>query len=365
MPISVKGIGQVTADMHGIQYLPVGTGVVIGKARPLHEERDGNAFNATGERRYVQKYLVQLGHKTAGKDDACKAPGIPRPWSPYVPFSQGLAADQAALVVDISARQKLADDWQFWVVTVTYSTNVGDAGPPQGGLTATGLGSDLVGAQNEPWKKRPRVEGDNEVIQMAFGCDLDGKKYVDTAGQFFNPPPQRRVACPVFMIYRNEKIVDFRADVLKMSRYAFAINSDVWGGFQPKLLQMYPIQYRLEWFGKIPYLAKTYKIVVFPESMKSTYRDKAVKTPWNWQTKILSRGLYEIGVGTDPTKPVPIFMPFGGRATTPQLLDKDGKSKKSDGRPVDPYYIDFKDFPELSFASILPSDILQTVGVYP
>jgi hypothetical protein len=326
---------------------------MVGPAEPLTEDRDGSVFTASGDREYVQKYRVKSFYKSISKDDVCRAVGIPLPWSVYTPFSPVLKADLAALLVETSATPQVKDDWQYWIVTCRYSTRVPEEGPPKA-PNVTKHGHEPDGTQNQPWKKRARIEWDYEVINEAFPKDLAGVPYVDTVGIPINPPPTRPVACQVLLVRKNFQTFNPK----QYAKWGFAINSGLWCGFDPKTVKCYPVKPKLEWLGKIPFWEVHMKFVFLPDIITGAGRDRT------WQTSILMRGGYEKkAINGGAEEPWPIFMQgkSGLRATTPQLLDELGHVTTA----ATPYYKPFRDYQELDFNLLLNESEVLDAAVYP
>lgn len=321
---------------------------VVGPAEPLTEDRDGSAFTASGDRDYTQKYRVKALYKTVSKDDVCRAVGIPAPWSKYVPFSVGLKADAASLLVDISASPQVKDDWQFWVVTCRYSTRLPASGPPKL-PNSTKLGFETDGTQNKPWLERPEAEWDDETINEAFPKDLTGKPYLDTAGIPLNPPPTRPVSCPVLFVRKN--LETYSPDTY--GRYAYAINSDSWLGYAPKTVKCYPVKAKLAWRGSIPFWMANFKFVFLPKIITGDGRNRT------WQTSVLSKGIMELKSINGQPKKAEFIYTRTGRATVPQLLSKEGAYTTT------PYYIPFTDYQELPFNQLINQTEIQNLAVYP
>src|SRR5207245_480029 len=111
----------------------------------------------------------------------------------------GLECDPACFAISISARREFQDDWQSWVVTVTYSTEA----PEEGMDFFTQWPTDLLGPQNNPWEERPVLKCSIEELQVAEPFDLDGKPFWSSAKRPLSPAPTFPDPVVVYKFTRN------------------------------------------------------------------------------------------------------------------------------------------------------------------
>lgn len=214
----------------------------------LFEDRSGQIFEATsGNRNYVRKFRVMVNDNRVGPLTVSKAPGIPLPFSPYMTETE---FDLLALLTGIQAAPEHADDWQSWIVTCTYSTEMPTNGP--GDFNSP---DNQSGDQNNPEHEPPDIDWDWDTEHRALSKDLDGKPIVNSAGQPFTPVPTFEVAPNILNFARNELFFDRS----KSSKYSFVTNKDVFLGAPPGTVLCYPPKAKRVFKGKSAYWRVTYK----------------------------------------------------------------------------------------------------------
>lgn len=311
----------------------------------LFEGKTGTPFSASGVRKYTRRFLVIVKTNLLGPAGVSSCPGVPMPFAPYTP-NRREEWDLLAVAVDISADQADRDDWQKWIVTVQYSTEVPPGGPT---FLKTGLGNARSGTQQNPWDEPPAVEADVENETTYPVQDLDGKAYTNSADQPFTPPYARPSGYRVYTATRNEKKADFET---RLEDYVYVVNSTTWKGYQPGYVLCTggrgPLLYR----GAVPFYRVTYKFLC----KKRVQLPDGTFTP-GWQPRILDAGMFQrdtlFGIAAIPDTLVPIVQ-FGHQVNQPVLLDGNGlvQTEKYDmSYPIvalrgklKPKYRDFKDF---------------------
>ena len=322
------------------------------KVAPIWSGRTGRPFSASGEREYVQKFRVVVDDVRVAGVAVGAAPGIPRPFSPYIQVD-GVEYDLLALCVEIIAEQEKDDDWQTWVVTCRYSTVMPRGGAPVFAGYPTGSG----GSHNNPELTPPELEWDFETAQQAVHRDLDGKPFLNSALSPFTPAPSIEVAFPVLVMTRNE--IGFNA--AKAVQYAYAVNSDKFLGADPETVLCYPPRARYQFRGALSYWRVTYRLKFNTHSYeenKSENDPAAGKTTVKdtWQPKYLDAGTMRID--TNPAskffgRPVQIMRGVAP-ATTPVLLDgKGNEAPRNDDGTITEHYIKFRTRRKLSFATLI------------
>ncbi|MGD0781266.1 MAG: hypothetical protein ABSA30_00240 [Candidatus Aminicenantales bacterium] len=127
-------------------------------------------------------------------------------WSPY-------PEDLLAICRNVQLTQN-KDAPYFWTADCEWSTL--QNGNP-------------LDQQKRPDQRRPDWGYSFEPIQKFFPADLDGKKYIDTAGTPFDPAPARAIFVQAYTIRRYEAVANRDGDADYMNAY----NSDAWQGAKP------------------------------------------------------------------------------------------------------------------------------------
>lgn len=310
-------------------------------------ERSGTPFNAYGAREYARRFLVQVTDRRMATVSVCLAPGLPLPWAFYV-SQNGVEFDTQALMIRMSAEQQDREDWQFWVVTCLYSTEMPNSGQPDipGYPGPGGTAGPNQGAANSPDLEPPEISWDYEIVQMAVPFDREGNAFTDATGTPYSPPPVFEIAHPVLTIVRNELSFDIR----KAKEYAYALNDRPFLGEIRGRVQCLPPRAVQMFKGPLVYARVTYKLRVFTvfeelQNLPQNRRPNVFKRGWKlsvdgplalslinnltWQPVILNAG-YNIIDDSDPFSPtflkaVPRRPPNRGAAfSTPQLLNENG-----------------------------------------
>lgn len=297
--------------------------------------RTGTTFTIEGNREYLRRFLVVVRFKEMGPYSVCLAPGLPRARSLYVTNTD---YDLLALAVKFEAKQADEDDWQRWIVEVTYSTKL----PPAGSKDNT---------QNNPENEPADIEWDYEVGHEAPFSDLDGLPFLNTAQQPFSPPPTFPVAYPILNISRNE----LTYDAYKGAYYSFALNDDSFLGFPPGTVQCLPPKAKQVSRGSLVYWRVTYKLKFSYIVDNPSDDDYAVSSQGlpiglrSFQPKILNKGSEHMVAG----HPEAILDKRTGR--TVRLLDESGEILEPSvpGAPLVPYFVPFRMYRSASFNSLL------------
>lgn len=313
----------------------------------------GQPFSQDNIREYTVKYKIATRNK-AYANNICmvKALGLPGPYWPYV-STDGLVVDPCAFAVRIRADPLDPEDWQWWVITVDYSTQL----PEEGANFYTQWPSSVVGPQNNPWQKRARLRMEFEDTTEAFPFDLNGKAYTSSAGQPFTPPPTRTHKHVVLVFTRNmptnmvtpQTVSDFNNCTNDQTFLGQPVNC-VFCNFLPG---------DLKYLGRIPY----YEVTIRFKLETRTYLDPNTIRPGfagvlkrrTWQPLLLDQGteqkvthpLFRLAFNN-----VPIIR-HGQPTTQPQLLDGFGAELRpaADGK-LYPRYVEFEDFPKRNLQTL-------------
>lgn len=325
---------------------------------PTFDGNTGNPWDTSGVRTYEKSWKVGVKTKShANPLVVVKHRDLPFPYAPYI-SNNGLQIDPAAFAVSIDAKPMVDDDWQWWIVTVKYSTEMPDNGPDFSlASQARGWPSYLLGVQNIPWYERPTFTFDEGEMTIAEPFDRLGRAYVSSAGQPFSPPPSRRHRYPIYVFERNMPTFMVTAGLIQ--RYTDALNDRTFlghprGTVQCKSFAPGQLRYR----GKITYyrirlsFAIETRLVVDPNALAAAAAFGtpvlAATTRRTWQPWYIDQGTEVIETRT-PLKtfntPVPIIV-NGQPATHPKMLDGNGQQLRPspDGK-LYPFRLEFEDFP--------------------
>ena len=321
----------------------------IGPPNPTFDGNTGSPFSSSTVRTYTKSFKVGIRIKEyANPVTVCKCPGLPIPYAPYV-SNDGLLVDPAAFAVSIHAEPMEKDDWQWWIVTVEYTTEMPENGPNFFVQWPT----DLLGPQNNPWDERPTLKMEKETYQAAEPFDLEGKPYVNSAGTPLSPAPTRQVTIPVYVFKRNMSTTKLTPQLI--ADYNDVLNEHTFLG-QPKgTVHCTLIPGDLKYRGRICYYDVTIRfrvktrMIKDPEWVPGNGVQQLVRE--QWQPYYLDQGTEEIldipflGGAAHPLngRPVPITE-FGQPVTTPRLLDKNGKVQRPINGVLYPRWLKFTDY---------------------
>jgi hypothetical protein len=309
----------------------------------LHDTRQGSAFSVRGKRNKFRRFLVWTTNPDYGSNEICGCAGIPTPYSLYA-TADGQDFDILAVCTDISAvlvdEIKKDDSRYIWVVLCTYTSDVPEEGIP----AYTGLDNDPASSTNLPWTEPPIPKWEDEIEQKSPQRDLDGRPYINSAGQPFTPAFTAPAPRQVLILTRNE--INFDRGIA--SSYGFAVNSDVFMNALPGSAQCYPIKAEQVTRGILKYWRVTYRIrfgaILGPNELNPILASLApiiglagiqtlIAAGYNlesFQPYILDAGLMELKrngpfAGSVPGL-VPILLPGTGQPVSqPVLLDGAGQ----------------------------------------
>lgn len=384
-----------------------------GYANEIMSSNEGTIFDADDiyKREYTKTFRVRVLDKRVGAETVCRAPGIPAPYTPY--FSAGnYEYDLSALVTNISAKKENEGDWQNWLVTVKYSTELRNT------KSDFGYPSKKDGTANHPELEPPVLDWDFEVTKEALPLDLNSRPFINSAGDLYDPPPMVDIARPVLSLQRNQ--LNFNAVIAQ--QYAFALNSKMFLGQYPYTAQSYPPKATQKQLGGLIYWRVHYKIrfksLVSVRTWSSTKRryvpidrkkdeqkfldsitegygffgNPYTRDPGKtWLVELLDAGyneyprnkqemtqdqynLYIENLGKLPSGPFPgmpgapsartkrpIINPQGGPLSKPALLDGDGAKlpipKLLTDDALRPYYNQFWCYPEADLNILLQQGV--------
>ncbi len=292
------------------------------------------------KRAYTREFRVQVDSLADGPKTACSAPGIPRLYDPYV---FGNESDDYALVRDIDA-DRMQGASLYWKVTVRYET---PEPVNERGNSPSGTQHEQAGQHDNPLAMLAEVQSSTEKFREVIYSVYDTTTGTltpckNTAGQVFDPPPEKDATRLVLSITRNEAISVLHpaVDVI----YSDAVNSDTWWGCPPGTWKCQGISTQRETkqlsSGAIfPYLRCTYKFEARP----------------SWDLQILDAGSYSIQVFDVKRRKIQFKTDDGH----PRIGALDGQGEElRDGLP--PVYLTFRVYPRRPFGALnLPQSFAQ------
>ncbi len=179
-----------------------------------------------GQRSYTRKFEVI----TSGLADAYsvkQATGIPR-------RGDVLLTDTDARVKSVAPEQN-DDNPYLWIVTVEYDTTTN---PEQ---------------EENPLDRPAEVTWSFTQFQRIAEKDVNGEALLNSAGYYFDPPPEIDDSRPVLTITRNEPAFNASQAI----DYQDAVNSDSFLGFEPYQAKVANItatrQFEKVWYWKVTY----------------------------------------------------------------------------------------------------------------
>lgn len=308
----------------------------------MSQQQTAEVDFATGDRNYVQEWLVQV--KTSAIDSLAvlDCPGLPRAGAFY---ASDTAFDLLSLAIKFSSKRLTDADWGQWLVTVNYSTKL-----PPGGFPNSPGGPQGDGANNNPELEPPDIEYDYEVGQEAPQSDLDKKAYLNSAKLPFSPPPKFPAGYPILMISRNE--LGFNTQ--RANQYAFALNSDIFMGYRPETVMCYPPKAKLVFKGPLQYWRVTYRLkfaAIVTDKTDKDYAENAQGQPIglrNFQPHILDQGSMQLKA--DGTYE-PVYVHNSRHI---DLLDGAGRQQKAPlGQLKKGFFLPFRQFRTMPFKRLI------------
>jgi hypothetical protein len=303
----------------------------------LTDDVEGTPFDSSGVRTYIRRFRVTAKINFVGPAGICQCPGIPRPFSPYIP-GRPVESDLQAKAVRIQARRENPGDWQNWIVTVSYSVQ---------------LGAFPFGPQNEPWYEAPYLRVETEDTQDTPEVDRNGRAYLNTVGQPFTPPPSFPGGMAGLIIRRNERHFTLDSVLNQVETFNYAVNSIPWLGRGAGKILCKVESAEEVYRGDLRYWVFVYRLRF--KKLEKLPDGKDVST---WQPRILNAGMYRwkkvFGV---PLKDAPIVPIMRGALpiSYPVPLDLDGQPcvpNPTTGR-VTPTYLNFVHYRELDLSSLV------------
>lgn len=154
----------------------------------IHETTGGNVKQGErGDNTYSRKFQIVMTEATASAATVVTATGVPQRGAMYI-GSDGVS-DSTSVVKEVSANQD-SENPRLWTVSVDY-------GPPSG---------DESQNNPDPFKRAPVVSWGHSEFTRVVTRDVDGKAFLNSAGDAFAVPPEVPDSRPQLNITRNERV---------------------------------------------------------------------------------------------------------------------------------------------------------------
>jgi hypothetical protein len=222
---------------------------------------------------------------------------------PRLPQAGNVLTGTSLTVRSRECRRESDEDRELYLVTVTYSNSANTGGEVPGG------------------PPQPNPMDDGLVIRYSSGRsskpvdrDLDGKLVANTAGDVFDPLPEKRIAAPTLTITKNFANFSFREAL----DWVMTTNETDFQGAEKDRLLLTEIN------GEGP----KYRNDIEFFSMSFVFEYNADEAdPNGWQPSLLNLGFNELVDSGNGGFKVPQRIKIGGEdSPIPQLLDRDGKA---------------------------------------
>lgn len=325
----------------------------------LYQDSEGTPFDANGVRTYSRRFLVTAWTNLVGPMQVAKCPGIPVPYAPYIPYRVA-EFDLSARCVRITARRRVADDHQQWVVQCDYSTQLPPGGHPDK-LTDVGWPDSPVGFMNNPWDEPPHIEIDPETSVRIPDLDRTGKPYLNSVQQPFATPVSVDDATACMVVTRNYRHPGTLQAVLDhVEQYSLAVNSDIFVNRPIGTVRLDPVKMTEMYRGRTRYWRAVYR---FRFKKRVTLGGDAQPGAGNidkwdtWQPRVLDNGMFRwrrlLGAPVKTLPPVPI-MRSGHPVSFPVPLDGAGAEAPRDANgKVTPYWHQFTEHQTVPFSGLV------------
>ena len=329
--------------------------------------REGTVFSASGDmhRSYVRKFRVTtkpgntvLDQDTLDDTDIIDNVHLPRPYSPYfsnwrfpdrlaAPTRNDVYADLNALAVETSLAREQQDDSSSWIVTVRFSTDIGERGPDYRVMFAgTQRNWNLLNPESpqfRPWLMLPVFEYGYQESTVAKQWDRDGNAFLNTAGSPLTPAPTSEVAYPTLTMNRNER--EWTPNLV--TEWSYAVNNATFMGFEPGRVQVLPPSAKVAWHGRLKYYKAVWRFRFKPLERVNVLgvADQIV----TWQPLFLNAGFYAKNPADLNALPLPIFRAPHRVSGSVALLAANGTELPAAGTPT---FIRFNTYPSKDFTTM-------------
>src|SRR5262249_52438990 len=153
------------------------------------------------------------------------------------------------------------------------------------------LAADQQFSDQNPLNRPPRISWGFTQFQIAAEQDANGKVYVNSAGERFDPPPMLDDTRLVCTIERNEPGYD---PIIALA-YKDAVNSDPFMGFDPGEAKMANMGATMEFESTVGFYWKVNYEIHFHDNSLATVDD-------GWDQYVLDKGSYELDANNKPKR---------------------------------------------------------------
>lgn len=282
---------------------------------------DGRSYSAEldkSKREYVRTFRVVTDDPDDGGQTACSHGSIPTIGTAYITAGE---SDAGAFLKRLDAKQD-QNDPLVWIVTANYDSQYPD--PEQ--------------AEENPLLRPNKYKFGFSKVAVAVQQDLDGRAFVNSAGQPFLPPQEIEITRPTISIEKNSATHSFTI----LSNLQDCVNSVTWNGFPVGSVKIDNVEATSESENGVTYWKQTWQFTV------------------NWEgwipLKVLDCGFYEMVDGSTGSSYFSSYVPgvidssgwqvTGTQARLRQIRDAFGTPLNSPsllcgGRALPPEYAAF------------------------
>lgn len=331
--------------------------------------REGTGWSVGNfHRNYVRKFRVITQTRpfvgdpdTIDDTDILEDRRLPRPYSPYLSnwknpngylggtLPPDRLADLNALAVETHVAREFPDGSDSWIVTVRYSTDIGETPPDYrfmyGGTQFNQHLTSPESPQFRPWLRAPVFEYGYQESTVAKQWDRNGNPFLNTAGFPFTPAPTVEVAYPTLTMTRNEKT--FTPDMV--GYWSYAVNNATFMGYPAGCVQVMPPSAKILYHGWQKYYRVPWRFRFKPEETVNLLGAAGHRV--TWQPLFLNAGFYQKVAG----KEVPINMNGHRASGQPHLLAADGTALPVGGTPT---FVEFSTYPSRDFSLLFSSTMV-------
>lgn len=301
----------------------------------LGEERSASE-DADGGRTYTRVFMAIMDSANSNGYHVLRVSGMPGLLTQH-------PNDAGAVVVKRSPRQT-SESQNHWKVTIDYGTRLNRA--PMD-ITSSGGGGGSGGAPSEmanedPLQRPPEFDFDIVRYEEAMEADMDGNRYVNTAGQPFEPPHVEERAHLALTITKN--MASFNPQM--MARHIYCVNVEPYLGYQQDEVLLDMIRAKVAW-EKTAYWVVTARFVFNPiEVIRPAAPGVLEISRGGWYARKWNVG-YEHLVNGELRKMV---INGGSNPTRPQMLSATGTWSPTTTNPN--IYLRFRPKARKSFSAL-------------
>ncbi|QDU62175.1 hypothetical protein Pan216_30420 [Planctomycetes bacterium Pan216] len=256
--------------------------IAVNEQRAERRGREGEQ----GEREYTRVYLVESDNPDDQEPVILSAEALPKRGDLFAPDPAAICKTRLAQPHGDEATTEL------WRVTIQFATATGDE-------------------QDNPLERPADISWDMAQFREDVRVDEDGIPIRSSAGQPYDPAPQRDQSRPTLRIVRNEASYSASLPV----EFSDSVNSDYFFGAAPGVAKCAKIAGRRATEGELTYWVVTYEFHFKHDG---------------WPLRLEDQGTYELKDG----KPKQIKDTDGIPITEPEFLDGNGNKLPAEDPPV-------------------------------